>query len=203
LITYLKGGFLSSRAFLIKIFEENKVNTQILRYFFELHPDSLNLFKKNLRIKSSDIEFLKTTIESLRKIDTSASQEILNDILLFGTESIKIEALKAQQMSSVYDKNRLFRILEGGSTPLKKEALGILAKKETTREKALEKLLSIPSSFGTKNKILIEHIKIIKDTGLKEAKDYLTIFSKKKFFWNKKLREEALKVLRKWDAGEN
>ena len=103
----------------------------------------------------------------------------------------------------MYDKNRLFRILEGGSTPLKKEALGILAKKETTREKALEKLLSIPSSFGTKNKILIEHIKIIKDTGLKEAKDYLTIFSKKKFFWNKKLREEALRVLRKWDAGEN
>ena len=203
LITYLKGGFLSSRAFLIKIFEENKVNTQILRYFFELHPDSLNLFKKNLRIKSSDIEFLRTTIESLRKIDTSASQEILNDILLFGTESIKIEALKAQQLSSAYDKNRLFRILEGGSTPLKKEALGILAKKETTREKALEKLLSIPSSFGTKNKILIEHLKIIQDVGLKEAKDYLTIFSKKKFFWNKKLREEALKVLRKWDAGEN
>lgn len=203
LITYLKGGFLSSRAFLIKIFEENKVNTQILRYFFELHPDSLNLFKKNLRIKSSDIEFLKTTIESLRKIDTSASQEILNDILLFGTESIKIEALKAQQLSSTYDENRLFRILEGGSTLLKKEALAILAKKQITREKALEKLFSIPSSFGTKNGILIEHIQIVHDTGLKEAKDYLTVFSKKKFFWNKKLREEALKVLRKWDAGEN
>ena len=203
LMTYLKGGFLSSRAFLIKIFEENKVNTQILRYFFELHPDSLNLFKKNLRIKSSDIEFLKTTIKSLGKIDTSASQEILNDILLFGTESIKIEALKAQQLSSAYDENRLIRILEGGSTPLKKEALGILASKETTREKALEKLLSIPSSFGTKNSILIDHIKIIQDAGIKEAKDYLTTFSKRKFFWNKKLREEALKVLRKWDAGEN
>jgi hypothetical protein len=203
LVTYLKGGFLSSRAFLSKIFEENKVNTQILRYFFELHPDSLSLFKKNLRIKSSDIEFLKTTIESLRKIDSAESRDILNDILLFGTESIKIEALKAQQMSSEYDESRLFRMLEGGSTLIKKEALAILAKKESTRKKALERLFSIPSKFGTKNKILIEHIKIIQDIGLKEAKDYLTVFCKRKFFWNKKLREEAIKVLRKWDAGES
>ncbi len=203
LIKYLKGGFLSSRAFLSKIFEENKVSTQILRYFFELHPDSLSLFKKNLRIKSSDIEFLKTTIESLRKIDSAASRDILNDILLFGTESIKIEALKAQQMSSEYDESRLFRMLEGGSTLIKKEALAILAKKESTRKKALERLFSIPSNFGTKNKILIEHIKIIQDIGLKEAKDYLTVFCKRKFFWNKKLREEAIKVLRKWDAGES
>lgn len=203
LIAYLKGGFLSSRAILINIFEENKVNSQILKYFFELHPDSLNLFKKNLKIRSSDIEFLKTTLQSLGKIDAPASQEILNDILSYGTESIKIEVLKVQQLSSTYDENRLFRILEGGSAPLKKEALEILTRKPATRERALAKFFSIPSAFGTKNKILIDHIKVIQNIGLKKAKDHLIVFSKKKFFWNKKLREKALEVLKKWDAGEN
>ena len=203
LINYLKGGFLSSRPLLIKIFEENKVNTQILRYFFELHPDSHILFKKNLRVRSFDTEFLKTIIKSLKKIDTPASQDILNDVLSFGNDSIKMEALKALQKSSTHNVNRLLRILEGGSTPLKKEALEILARNSTTRENALAKIFDIPSSFGSKNRILIEHIRIIRELELKEAAEYLITFSKKKFVWNKKLREEALKVLREWDAGKD
>ncbi len=202
-IAYLKGGFLSSKAFLIKMFGESKINTQILEYFFELHPDNLNLFKKNLRERYADTEFLKTTIVSLGKINTPLFQEILNDILSYGPEATKIEALKIQQLSSMHDENRLFRILEGGSSPLKKEALEILARKKISREKALENLFSVPSPFGTKNNILIEHINIIKDIDLKEAKEFLTVFSKKKFFWNKKLKEEALKVLKEWDAREN
>lgn len=202
-IAYLKGGFLSSKAFLIKMFGENKINTQILEYFFELHPDNLNLFKKNLRERYADTEFLKKTIVSLGKINTPLFKEILNDILSYGPEATKIEALKVQQLSSMLDENRLFRILEGGSSPLKKEALEILARKKISREKALENLFSVPSPFGTKNNILIEHINIIKDIDLKEAKDFLKVFSKKRFFWNKKLKEEALKVLKEWDAREN
>ena len=103
----------------------------------------------------------------------------------------------------MHDENRLFRILEGGSTALKKEALEILTRKKISREKALDNLFSVPSPFGTKNNILIEHINIVKDIDLKEAKDFLKVFSKKKFFWNKKLKEEALKVLNKWNARKN
>ncbi len=202
-ISYLKGGFVSNRAFLIKIFEENKVNTQILKCFFELHPDSLNIFKKNLRMRASDAEFLKTIVKSLRKIDSSPSHEILTDILSYGTERAKVEALKALQQTSTHDENRLFAILEGGSPPLKKEAFEILSRREHTRKKALDRLFSIPSTFGSKNKLLIEHMGIVKGLYVKGAKDYLIALSKKKFFWNRRVKAEAQKILREWNAGEN
>jgi len=202
-ISYLKGGFISNRAFLIKIFEENKVNTQILKYFFELHPDSLNIFKKNLRMRASDTEFLKTIMESLKVIDSPPSHEILTDILSFGTERIKVDALKALQQTSTHDESRLFAILEGGSPPLKKEALEILARREHTRKKALDRLFSIPSTFGSKNKLLIEHMGMVKGLYVKGAKDYLIALSKKKFFWNRRVKAEAQKILREWNAGQN
>ncbi len=202
-ISYLKGGFISNRAFLIKIFEENKVNTQILKYFFELHPDSLNIFKKNLRMRASDTEFLKTIVESLKVIDSPPSHEILTDILSFGTERVKVDALKALQQTSTHDESRLFAILEGGSPPLKKEALEILSRREHTRKKALDRLFSIPSTFGSKNKLLIEHMGIVKGLYVKGAKDYLIALSKKKFFWNRRVKAEAQKILREWNAGQN
>ena len=202
-ISYLKGGFISNRAFLIKIFEENKVNTEILKYFFEFHPDSLNIFKKNLRMRASDNEFLKTIVESLKVIDSAPSHEILTDILSFGTERVKVDALKALQQTSTHDESRLFAILEGGSPPLKKEALEILARREHTRKKALDRLFSIPSTFGSKNKLLIEHMGIVKGLYVKGAKDYLIALSKKKFFWNRRVKAEAQKILREWNAGQN
>jgi len=202
-ITYLQGSFLSSKPYLDKIFQEEKINTQIMKFFFRLHPDSLPLFKKNLKEKSSDTEFIKKLLESLEEADSPESKEIYKYILSFGTESTKIEVLKTVQQSSAHDEKHLFSLLEKGSDSLKKEALGILIKDESTKEKALEKLFSIPSFFGTKNKILLDHIRIAGEMDLKDAKDNLVTLSRKKFFWNKKLKEEASKVLEKWDARKN
>jgi len=38
----------------------------------------------------------------------------------------------------------------------------------------------------------------VEETGLKEARDYLVAISKKHFFWNRDIRKEALRVLKKW-----
>ena len=202
-ITYLNRSFISSKAYLDKIFKEDKVNPQILRYFFQLYPDSLPLFYKNLRGKSSDTKSLKKLIKSLEKVDSPQSKETLKYILSIGDESIKIEVLKALPKPSAQDENYFFDILEKGSDSLKKEGLKILVRKKSTREKALEKLFSIPSPFGTKNEVLLKNIKIVQEVDLTEARDNLIALSKKKFFWNKKLKGEALRVLEEWDARKN
>jgi hypothetical protein len=36
--------------------------------------------------------------------------------------------------------------------------------------------------------------------GLKEATPQLTLLSKKKFFWNRQVRQNALSILRGWNA---
>ena len=73
----------------------------------------------------------------------------------------------------------------------------ILKREPNAEKKAAEMLLSMASPFGLKNKILEGNIRIIGDAGLGEARDHLLRLSKKRFFWNKNLREEARRALSK------
>ena len=171
-----------------------------MKSFFQLCPDSMPLFKKNLMMKSSDPEFFDKILESLEKVDSPLSLESIRYIYSFGSDPIRIKALKAMKLLSTHDELLLFDILEKGDYSLRKEALSILIREESMKEKAIEKLLSIPSPFGTRNKILIENAKLIQELNLNEAKNNLVALSQKKFFWNKKLRDEAVKALEKWNA---
>ncbi len=199
-IDYLKGSFISSKAFLSKIFDEHKLNPAIMKFFFRLHPDSVPLFNKRLAEKLSDREFLMRVIGSLEKMNRPESQQILSFILFYGDEFLKAEALKAMGSVSVHDGNSLLKILDEESEPLRKEALKLLASKEETKERTLEMLFSISSPFGIRNKVLLKNIRMVEELDLKEARECLMALTQKKFFWNKKIKDEALKVLEKWDA---
>jgi len=193
----LKESHTGHEVYLEKIFNENKINPQILRLFFKFFPNQFHLFQRGLRAKSPNPAFIHRIIESLRIIDMPLSLDSLKYIFSFGSYSVKTKALKAMQHLSKMDENFLYSILKEEDRPLKKEALLVLKREKNTEEKAAELLLSIASPFGLKNKILEENIKIIEEAGLFKARDHLLRLSKKRFFWNKKLREEALRVLRK------
>jgi hypothetical protein len=138
-------------------------------------------------------------MESLKMVDTTFSLNSLKYIFSFGSPSVRVKALKAMQHLSLMDEDFLNSILKEEDWPLKKEALLILRKEPTTGKKAADMLLTLPSPFGLRNKILEENIRIIGDTGLREARDHLLRLSKKRFFWNKNLREEARAALSKLD----
>jgi transposase-like protein len=101
------------------------------------------------------------------------------------------------------DEKFLFPILKSKEHALKAEALVLLMRDQRMKRPALETLFRLPSVYGIKNNRLIEHIKIIEDKDLKEAKPYLEEFSKRRGFWNKKLRKESLRILEKWNAEQN
>jgi hypothetical protein len=84
---------------------------------------------------------------------------------------------------------------------LKAEAFVSLIRDKDNRDHFLKTLFSIPSPFGIKNKRLLENIKIVAQKEVKEAKPYIISLSKKKNFWNKKLRTNANRVLEKWNVG--
>jgi hypothetical protein len=196
---YLKESFVSTKSCLDKIFMEDKVNPQILKLFFRFYPDKVNSLNRRLYERHSDTEFLKKIIESLKEVDSPLSLESLKHIFSFGNDLIKQEVLKVMQQMSTCDENFLLDVLEKESLPLRKEALRILRRNESTLEKAVEKLFSVSSPFGVKNQILLENIGIIEETELKEAEDMLIALSKNKFFWNKNLKREASKILEKWN----
>ena len=182
------------------IFSENKISPFILQYFFKFFSDSMLHFLINLAEKSSDYRFLDRMIESVKLIDSPFSLEILKAIYPMGNNTVKSKVLRAMQQLSIQDEEFLMPILQKGSIAHKKEALTALVKHPETRKKALDSLLSIPSPFGVKNKLLRKHIQLVGDASIKEARDHLDVLGQKKDLWNRSLRKEAKKVLEKFDG---
>ncbi len=185
-------------AYLTRIFNENKLNSGCLRLFLKLFPDQLPLFYQNLEEKGQDMEFLIRIAGSLSEIPGPASLEILKHMYSFSNNFIKIEVLGAMQKLPQYDSGFLLSVLKNEDFPFKKEALRILRKEQESRKKALEALFPIRNPWWTKNNMVLQNILVVEEVGLKEAKDYLVKISKRHFFWNRNIRKEALRVLKKW-----
>ncbi len=193
----LKESHSGHEVYLEKIFNENKISPLILRLFSRFFPDQYPLFQEGLRAKFSHPAFMHRIMESLKTVDTPLSLNSLKYIFSSGSPPVRLKAIKAMQHLSVMDEDFLYSILKQEDWPLKKEALLVLKREPKAEKKAADMLLSIPSPFGLKNKILEENIKIVEETGLGEARDHLLRLSKKRFFWNKNLRKKALGAMGK------
>ncbi|MDD5027056.1 MAG: hypothetical protein PHV58_00985 [Candidatus Omnitrophica bacterium] len=194
----LDKSYLTVDFYLDKIFRENKLNTHGLKLFLRFFPASLSIFYEYLRSRRADLEFLNQAIQILSGIDLSVSLPVLKEVFFSGNELIKLEVLEVMRNSAVVDTEFLFSLLEEKSIALRKGALRVLRKNDADRNKALDLLLGIPSPWGSRNQLILENVKIVEDLWLEEAGDYLVAFSKRRFFWNKNLRNAALEVLKKW-----
>ena len=199
-VDYLEKPFFKSDFYLAKIFEEKKAGPYGLGLFLRFFPDTLPFFYQCLEQGKIDIEFTAKIIESLKILNSPMALEILKNIFLFANEFEKIQVLRAMGGLSEIDAEFLFSILSKGDFALKEEALTVLAKDEGRKKEAIKMLLSIPNFFGTKNELMMENIMIIENVRLKEASSYLVSFSKKRFFWNRDIKDKAMQVLKKWQT---
>jgi len=202
-IDKLDKSILGADFYLDKIFNKRTVNFYALNLFLKFFPQDLGRFYEKLKERHSEIDFIVKVVKSIEKADSPRGAEILKNIFFISGNIIKIEVLKSMQALPVVDGEFLFSVLEKGDIFLKREAVAILAKDDNLRKKALEKLLSLKSPFGSKNQLIIQNLMAIEDNKIKGAQDYITSLSKRRFFWNKNVREKALEVLRKWNVGKN
>lgn len=186
-----------------RIFNENKINYNILRFFLKFFPDRLPVFCGNLEKKYSDMDFIKSIIDAAAMIDSRSSIEILKRVYGFSNSFIKVEVLKAMELLSLQDNDFLFSILRQGDLFARREALGILIRDIKARKSIFEELFLMPSPWGAKNNILLENIMMAEEISLIEAKDYLERLCKRRFFWNSNLRAKANELLRKWHDKKN
>lgn len=199
-ITHLKESTLDVNTYLERIFTDGKISPYILKAFFKFFKEYLFYFNLNLEQSAKDIKFIERIIKNLKEIDSPFSLIALKSIYPLGSAVIKYRILKAMQALTEFDSKFLFPILKSKEPALKAETLIILIRDQNAKRLAFESLFHIQSPFGLRNKRLIEHIKVIEDKILKEAKIYLEEFGQRKGFWNKKLRSEAERVLEKWNA---
>lgn len=199
IMPYMKVSALGSNAYIEKIFKEKNTDPMILRFFFKLFPDDLPTFELKLKESSDDLEFLKKITESLGNVDSPLSLESLKYIFSLGADWLKLRVLKSMQKISVHDENFLLPLIKKKDYHQRKDAAAILARDENTKKKVIEELLSIRALLGRKNKVLRQNIIIMDEVDLREAKERLLELSRKKFFWNNKLRKAASMVLEKWN----
>jgi hypothetical protein len=200
-ILNLNASLYDLNTYLEKIFSESKISPFILRAYFKFFMEGLPLFMAKLKEKRSNRKFLEKLVNSLKEIDTPLSLLILKQVFAVGDDAVKIKVLKTMQSLTEYDKPFLFMILKSKNYLLKAEALPILMRDELTQRKTLNKLFKIESPYGIRNRVLRNHIKIVENKALKEAMGHLVLLSQRKSFWNRRIREEASRVLEKWNAG--
>ena len=184
--------------YLNKIFGERKPNAYGIKLFLKFFPSYLGVFYERLEKEHADFEFLSQIAKIVGQADLPVSLPVLKEIFSFGNELIKIEALRAMRSSKDFDPGFLFPILKGRDTILKKEALAVLLRDEACVQNAIDILLGIRSPWGIENHLILENILVVEELNLRRARDYLVAFGKKRFFWNRKLKNKALEVLESW-----
>ena len=198
---FLTNSSLSADVYFNKIFKEHRVHASILRLFFRFYSRRMPDFYALLQKKSNDGVFLKAIMDSLKEVNSALSLEILKYIYSLGGIFVKKEILVAMRQMTARDENFLFSVLKENNVLLRKEAFLLIRNDPQSMENAFELLLCISSPFGVHNKILQENIEIAAEAkAAKEALSYLTLLSRKRFFWNREVREKAHAALMRLNA---
>ncbi len=199
LISGLAESQLGLDVYLEKIISENKMTPSILRAYYRFFKEKMDALTSRLKEKRQDRSFIDRTIAALKTIDSPLSLTVLKAVFSIGDEPVRVEVLKAMGCLSEIDKDFLFPVLRSPKTSLKSEALVVLAGRDTTRKRALDRFLRFQSPYGIFNKKLKAHIQIVESKGLREAAGHLERLSRRKSWWNRSLRKEARRVLEKWN----
>ncbi len=194
----LEKSYSIANSYLDKIFQENKVKPYGLKLFLRFFPSELNTFYGLLKERHADFELISVIIKGLAQVNLPVALAVLKEIFSFENELIKLEVLKAMQIAREWDAEFINPLLKEKSITLRKEACAVLLRENATKQKAVSILLGIPSLWGMANQLILENITIVEELDVREAKDYLILFSKKRFFWNRELRNKALKLLEQW-----
>jgi len=198
---FLTNSSLSADVYFNKIFKEHRVHASILRLFFRFYSGRMPDFYALLQKKSNDGVFLKAIMDSLKEVNSALSLEILKYIYSLGGIFVKKEILVAMRQMTARDENFLFSVLKENNVLLRKEAFLLIRNDPQSMKNAFELLLCISSPFGVHNKTLQENIEIAAEAkAVKEALSYLTLLSRKRFFWNREVREKAHAALMRLNA---
>jgi hypothetical protein len=198
LIPFVRESSMNSRFYLDKIFKEGIINAYVLRFFLKFFPDQLPHFYEELDKKAADLEIVGRIVEALVFVQSSLAQEILKYVFSKANALMKAEALQALGRLPVFDKEYFFAILEGQEIQLKKEALQILLKDPATAKKALDKLFVFPNFWGKENKIVMEHLILIEELDIRDARDYLVLLGKRWFLGGANVRKKVWELLKRW-----
>ncbi len=188
-------------AYAATLLKDRIVTSSLLLAVFRFFPGEIEAFRAGIKKRSSDGELLGRIADALGLIDTPLSLDTLKRVFEAGDAGVKVKALQAMQNLKAFDEAFLFPVLEKRNELVRAEALVLLMRNERTKHVAFTKLFGRASPYGLRNRALISNLGIVERYGLAEAAPYIEPLAERKDFWNRKVRQEAGRVLEKWRAG--
>jgi len=188
-------------AYFATIFKDRIVTASLLRACFRFFPSHISAIHARIKKKASDSELLGKIADGLKFIDTPVSFDTLKKVYEVGDPAVKVRALQAMQNLKEFDEAFLFPILGKKNELLQAEALVLLMRTERTKHVAFTKLFGLPSPYGLRNKSLLRNLRIVERYDLRAALSYIEPLSERKDVWNRKVRQEAGRVLERWREG--
>jgi uncharacterized protein YceH (UPF0502 family) len=201
LVTALGESIFEPVVYLDAIFKARTVTATALRAYLTFFGSDVGKLKARIRRYSSASDLLEKIAGEMRSIDTPLSLDVLKDIYAAGDASVKVRALQAMQGLTEHDEPFLFKVLDARDMRLKAEALVLLTRHPRARHVALSKLLYMQSPYGMRNRKINRNIRMIEAKDVREAREFLETLGQRRDFWNRKVRQEALRVLEKWSEG--
>jgi len=213
--TVLNGSLTSEQEFLLgmvslpsqelnlyldKIFLSEKINKHVLGLFLRLFQFNLDVFYERLAQRIQDTEFIASLINVLGQIDASATLNILEYIYSNTNELVKFESLQAMRKLKKVDIAFLTCQLNTDSFLLKRELISVLILDAQAKNNVLDLLFKISGFLGSKNELLIKNMQIAFDLHFIEASGCIKDLSRRRFFWNSRLRNKAAQVLKEWNV---
>jgi hypothetical protein len=187
--------------YLDKIFTDNVSGPVILRWFLRMFNNDLKAFYSRLDGLRQNTDFLAKMIVDLSASGSYFASQVLEYIYNFANPLIQMEVLKGMHSLQSPNYQFLCAILNTDSVDIRKEALSILAASPQAKVQGIDALFNTPWSLGKRKRITLENMHIVWELGLKDASGQLLRLSKKMFFWNSQVRNNAAQILRGWDAG--
>jgi hypothetical protein len=188
-------------AYSTTMFQDRIVTSSLLRACFRFFPGELDAIHAGIKKKASAGELLEKIADSLKDIDTPVSLDTLKRVYDAGDPAVKVRALQAMQNLNKFDEAFLFPILEKKNELIQAEALILLRRNERTKHVAFTKLYGLQSPYGIRNKSLLRNLGIAEKYDLRDARPYIEPLAERKDFWNRKVRQEAGRILEKWREG--
>jgi hypothetical protein len=180
--------------YLKKIFEEDKINSRVLKAFFRFFPQKLPDFFARLKDKSADIDFMAKLVESLKETDSPLILTVLESIYAFSNDVIKIEIIRIMALTGKYNREFILEVLKNAGSFIRKEALAVFSE-QRDNQKAMEILFMLPNPWGKNNAILEENLGIVEELKYKQAGQYLEHLYRNTAFWNFVLKKRIKQVL--------
>jgi len=197
----LGGSLYGWETYAATLFKDRIVTSSLLLAVFRFFPGEIEAFRTGIKKRSSDGDFLGQLADALGLIDTPLSLDTLERVFEAGDAGVKIKALQAMQNLKEFHEAFLFPVLEKRNELVRAEALVLLMRHERTMHVAFTKLFGRVSPYGLRNKTLLSNLGIVERYGLVEAAPYVEPLAERKDIWNRKVRQEAGRVLEKWRAG--